>query len=118
MKSLKKRIEREEAYKDQITSLAKSDRALLMAGFEGIFIILAALAAIPLFVLADKYWSVYDPSNTFVFLLIFWCFVWGLVSVGCFLSIRNARQYPESLDGLDKRITNLKNKFLSRQKNH
>jgi hypothetical protein len=45
-------------------------------------------------------------------------FLWllaGIVCVGVIVVLRDVKQYPESIDNIEKRITKLKNKLLGRR---
>jgi hypothetical protein len=46
--------------------------------------------------------------------LMFLWFVVGIACVGVVIVLRDVKQYPESIDNIENRITKLKNKLLRR----
>jgi hypothetical protein len=114
IKSMKRRIEKEESYKANVNNLAKSDRALLIYGLQGLFVVLCLMACI--FFMQAVFASVRAGrlvDELDLVLLFFW-FLVGIVCVGIIVVLRDVRQYPESIDNIETRITKLKNKFLGR----
>src|SRR6266508_149460 len=51
IKSLKRRIEQNEAYKATLDDLAQSDRSLIIMGFRGVFALLVVILLFPIFFL-------------------------------------------------------------------
>jgi cadmium resistance protein CadD (predicted permease) len=112
-KSLKRRIEEKEAYKARLDNLARSDRALLITGFQGVFGAIAAVCAamIVQFVLVFAH---RELLMTFAYVLI-----WLLPIIACIAAIRlldDIRHHPESLERIERQITALKNKLLGQSK--
>ena len=111
IKSMRRRIEQNEAYKAEVSSLAKSDRALLIYGFEGLFALLGLMSLVFLIqiIFAVRRAGMLDDLNM---VLIFLWFASGAVCIGGIMVLRDVNQYPESLERIEKKITKLKNKLL------
>jgi len=116
IKSMKRRIEQNEAYKANVNNLAKSDRALLIYGLQGLFTLLGLMALI----FFMQIWFAIERAGRLVdgldLVLMFLWFLAGLVCVGVIVVLRDVSTYPESLDNIEKRITKLKNKLLVRRR--
>jgi len=54
------------------------------------------------------------PMNITEIAIVFLWLLGGLASIGLVKLMRDVRQYPESIEKLENRITKLKNKLLSR----
>lgn len=114
IKSMKRRIEENEAYKTNLNNLAKSDRALLIRGFEGVFAVLCLMNTLFGFQLMLVKLHEGGPMNITEIAIVFLWLLGGLASIGLVKLMRDVRQYPESIEKLENRITKLKNKLLSR----
>jgi hypothetical protein len=108
VKSLKRRIEQNEAYKAQLDDLAQSDRSLIIMGFEGVFALLLVIILLPIFFL------LLGGFGSLVLITMLVCLIPALVAAGLFKSFRDVREYPKSTKRIEERITKLKNKLLGR----
>jgi hypothetical protein len=111
IKSMRRRIEQNEAYRANVNNLVRSDRALLIYGFEGLFAVLALMSLVFLIeiIFAVIRAGMLDDLNM---VLIFLWFGAGAACVSATLVLRDVNQYPESMEKIEKRITKLKNKLL------
>ena len=111
---MKRRIEQNEAYKENVNNLAKSDRALLIYGFQGLFTLLGLMALI--FFMQIVFASVRAGrlGDEWDMLLMFSWLLPGLLCIGVVLVLRDVSQYPKSIENIEKRITKLKSKVLGR----
>ena len=113
IKSLKRRIEENEAYKAGLDNLARSDRALITTAFQGVFGILALICIVVVLQIFFLFGPLMEPVTALAYILI-----WSLPTLLCMGIIRtlqDIRNHPQSLEKIEKRIMKLKNKFL-RQK--
>lgn len=113
IKSMRRSIEEKEAYKARLDNLARSDRSLLITGFQAVLAILAFICGIvPINFLL--FFGQTDILNAFIFVLL-WSlpilFCWGIVKM-----LQDIQGHPQSLEKIDKRITELKNKLLGQNK--
>ena len=114
IKSLRRRIEQSEAYKANVNNLAKSDRALLIYGLEGLFGILALiilLFVVQMILPVTRSSSLNDGD---IVLALLWLLP-GLACIGAIMILHDVSQYPQSIEKIDNRITKLKNKMLGRE---
>lgn len=107
IKSMKRRIEQNEAYRVNVSNLAKSDRALLIYGFQGLF---ALLGLMSLVFLIQSIFAIIRADLNMVLILLW--FTAGAVCIGVIMVLRDVSEYPESMEKIEKRITKLKNKLL------
>ena len=114
IKSMKRRIQQNEAYKANVNNLAKSDRALLIYGLQGLFAVLCLMACIFFMQIAFAIVRADTLLDEWYMVLMFLWFLAGIACVGVIVVLRDVRQYPESIDNIEKRITKLKNKLLGR----
>jgi hypothetical protein len=112
IKSMRRRIEENEAYKANLNNLAKSDRALLIRGFEGVFALLCLMNV--LFALQPMLVHLYEgsPLNVMELAVIFLWLLGAIVSIGLLNLMRDVSEYPTSTERIDKIISKLKAKFL------
>lgn len=113
IKSMKRRIEQNEAYKANVNNLAKSDRALLIYGLQGLFTVLGLMALIFFMQVAFAIVRA-GRLDELDLVLMFLCLLAGIACVGVIVVFRDVSKYPESIDNIEKRITKLKNKLLGR----
>jgi hypothetical protein len=112
IKSLKRRIEENEAYKARLDNLARSDRALLITGFQAVFGILAFICCIT----AIQFSLLFGQNvllNTLVYVLL-----WSLpilLCIGMFKTFQDIHDHPQSLERIEKKLTDLKNKLLGQK---
>ena len=111
IKSMRHRIEQNEAYKANVNNLAKSDRALLIYGLQGLFTILGLMALIFFMQIAIVRAGRSDELD--MVLMFLWLLA-GVACVGVILVLRDVSKYPESIDNIEKRITKLKSRLLGR----
>ena len=111
IKSIRRRIEQTEAYKANVNNLAKSDRALLIYGFEGVFAVLGLISLVFLIQIIFAVIRVGKLNDLDMVLILLW-FAAGAVCIGVIMVLRDVSQYPESMEKIEKRITKLKNKLL------
>jgi hypothetical protein len=114
IKSMKRRIEQNEAYKENVNNLAKSDRALLIYGLQGLFTLLGLMALTFFMQIVFANVRAGRLGDEWDMLLMFLWLLPGIVCVGVIVVLRDVRQYPESIDNIEKRITKLKSKVLGR----
>jgi hypothetical protein len=95
IRSMRRRIEQNEAYKAEVSSLAKSDRALLIYGFLGLFALLGLMSLVFLIqiIFAVIRAGILDDLNM---MLIFLWFAAVAVCIGGNMVLRDVSQYPES----------------------
>jgi hypothetical protein len=111
---MKRRIEQNEAYKENVNNLAKSDRALLIYGLQGLFTLLGLMALTFFMQIVFANVRAGRLGDEWDMLLMFLWLLPGIVCVGVIVVLRDVRQYPESIDNIEKRITKLKSKVLGR----
>jgi uncharacterized membrane protein YqjE len=116
IKSMKRRIEKEESYKANVNNLAKSDRALLIYGLQGLFTLLGLMALIFFMEIVFASIRAGRLGDELDMVLMFLWLLAGIVCVGVIVVLRDVKQYPESIDNIEKRITKLKNKLLGRSR--
>jgi H+/gluconate symporter-like permease len=114
IKSMKRRIEQNEAYKANVNNLAKSDRALLIYGLQGLFAVLCLMACIFFMQVAFAIGRAGRLVDELDLVLMFLWLMVGIACVGVIVVLRDVSKYPESIDNIEKRITKLKNKLLGR----
>jgi len=114
IKSMKRRIEQSEAYKANVNNLAKSDRALLIYGLQGLFAVLCLMACIFFMQVAFAIGRAGRLVDELDLVLMFLWLLAGIACVGVVMVLRDVSKYPESIDNIEKRITKLKNKLLGR----
>jgi H+/gluconate symporter-like permease len=112
IKSLNRRIEEKEAYKTRLDNLAKSDRALLIAGFQAVLAVAAFICGIIVIQLLLLIRQT-DVLGTLVFMLLWLLPI--LVCAGIVKMLEDIRNHPESLGRIERQIKALKSKLLSRK---
>jgi uncharacterized membrane protein YqjE len=116
IKSMRRRIEQSEAYKANVNNLAKSDRALLIYGLQGLFTLLGLMALIFFMQIVFANVRAGRLGDELDMVLMFLWLLAGIVCVGVIVVLRDVSQYPESIDNIEKKITKLKNKLLGRSR--
>jgi uncharacterized membrane protein len=114
IKSLNRRIRESEAEKVKLDNLAKSDRALIIYGFQSVFVVFALVFVVFGFqtLLATK--KLGESLNGWEILQL------GIWIMSCLLCIVAARSFqkiadhPKSLEKIDARIAKLKDKLSGR----
>jgi hypothetical protein len=111
IKSLNRRIKESEAQKVKLDNLAKSDRALIIHCFQGVFAMIAILCLIlalqtPFFINRDP--EVLDLRPVAQILL--W-FIPTLVCIAMVWTLQRVADYPKSLEKIDERIANLRDRL-------
>ena len=112
IKSMKRRIEQSEAYKAELTNLAKSDRALLITCFQAVFLIIGCLCLI---FAVEKSFLLNPRPGVFNFEEFVLLLMWLLPFIGGYFIVRMLQQvadYPKSTEKIEEKITKLKNKLL------
>jgi hypothetical protein len=112
IRSMKRRIEQAEAEKVKLDNLARSDRALIIHGFQGVFLMIAMVCT--LFALQTAFFikppgEMVDARGLAQVLL--W-FLPALLCIGVFVGLQRVADYPKSIEKINDRITTLKNKLL------
>jgi hypothetical protein len=106
---VKRRIEETEARKTQLDYLAKSDRAVLLMGFQSLFLQLGLVSFVFfLQVVLSPEREGFNILKAMVMLL------WGILAgVFFYLAdlIRTVDNYPKSLETIEKKIAKLKSKL-------
>jgi hypothetical protein len=113
VKNLKLRIEEKEAYKARLDNLARSDRALLITGFQAVLTVLACICGIVAIQIFLLFWEML-LLTTLVYVLLWLLPI--LLCVGIVKMLEDIQNHPQSLDIIEKRITELKNKLLRQNK--
>jgi len=114
IKSMKRRIEQNEAYKEKLDNLAKSDRALIIYGFQAVFLMTAILCMILALQTAffikppDRMVDARELAQVLLWLLP------ALICIGIFLGLQKVADYPKSAEEIEQKIAKLKNKLLGR----
>jgi hypothetical protein len=107
IKRMRRRIEEVEAQKAMLDELAKSERAVLLLGFQGLFGLLAIMNLIFVLVML----AVHPPDDPIGFLRAFWWLMpAGIASYLTYLMQRVA-EYPRSAEQIEKKIAELKSKL-------
>lgn len=111
IKSLNRRIKESEAEKVKLDNLAKSDRALIIHGFQGVFAMIAILCMI--LALQSPFFMNRDPE--FFDLrglgqLLLW-FIPAFLCVAIVWSLQRVADYPKSLEKIDERIAKLRDRL-------
>jgi len=112
IKSLKRRIEQSEAYKIRLDNLARSDRALLITGFQAVLSALAFICGIVAIQIFLLFWEMV-LLTTLVYVLL-----WVIPIVLCgglVKMLEDIQNHPESLEKIENKITKLKNKLLGQK---
>lgn len=109
-----RRLKQNEAYRNKIDTLAKSDRALIIYGFQGLFAIIAFGFLVLVF--QEVLFVTVDPRLITIkqigrFLL--WLSP-ALVCMGFVWALQNVSDYPKSTEKLDERIAKLKDKLSAK----
>lgn len=114
IKSMRRRIAEAEAYKEKLNNLAKSDRALIIYGFQGVFLMTAILCMI--FALQTAFF-IKPPDQMVDARELAQVLLWllpALICIGIFLGLQKVADYPKSAEEIEQKIAKLKNKFLGR----
>jgi hypothetical protein len=110
--SLKHRIEEKEAYKERLNNLARSDRALLITGLQAVLAVLACICGIVVIQFLLLFPQI-GFVNTLVHVLL-----WSLpilLCLGIAKMLQDIHDHPQSLEKIEKKITELKNKLLGKK---
>ena len=109
IKSLKRQIDETEAYKARLNNLARSDRALLIMGFQavlGIVMIVCCIGVIEIALLMVQ---------TQILLTLMHILLWSIPIVVCIAllkTLQDVRDHPQAQERLERKVTELKNKLL------
>jgi hypothetical protein len=111
---LTRRIQESEAEKIKLDNLAKSDRALIILGFQGVFAMIAILCMI----LALQTSLFMNPDPEVLDLrglgqLLLW-FIPTLVCVAIIWTLQRVEDYPKSREKIDERIAKLRDKLFGK----
>jgi hypothetical protein len=111
VKSIARRIKESEAEKIKLDNLAKSDRALIIYGFQAVFAILALLFIILGFhpILATK--ELHDLLNGREILQLGIWLIACLLCIGVVMTFQQIADYPKSMEKIDEKITKLREKI-------
>lgn len=110
IKSLKRRLQENEAYKARLDNLARSDRALLIVGFQSLLALLAMLfltSALFLLIRESR-----PALSDMAFALL--CLMFAVLAIGLIKTLEAVRDYPKSVERINEKITELKKKLLGR----
>ncbi len=112
IKSMKRRIAVAEAEKATLDELAKSDRAIVVFGFQSIFALFALICIV--FVIQTILLSPGqgDVSNIAALTIVLVWIMLILVSLSLALLIQKVGKYPKSSSKIEDKITRLKSKLL------
>jgi hypothetical protein len=111
IKSMKRRLEETEAQKAHLHNLAKSDRAVLLYGFQVLFALLFFLGVAILFS-EVLFIAVFRGEMRSDLAGITIAVVWVAASIYSAIVIKRVHDYPGSVETFEKKITKLKNKLL------
>jgi len=109
--TLKRKIDETEAYKARLNNLARSDRALLIMGFQailGIVIILCCIVVLQIALLMGE---------TRILLTLMSILLWSIPIMVCIAlakTLQDVRDHPQAQERLERKLTELKNKLLGR----
>jgi hypothetical protein len=112
IKSLKSRIEQNEAYKAQLDNYARSDRALLIGIFQALFATIAVICGVVALQISLLFGETVLLGNL-VYVLIW--FLPILLCVGIIKLLQDIRDHPKSLEKIETRITKLKKRLLGQE---
>jgi hypothetical protein len=108
IRSIKRRIEQTEASKTKLDNLARSDRALIIYGFQGVSAIICIMSLIVcLHLMIDT-----PPVTLRMLIVVILWFIPALLSMGIVFGLQQIADYPKSIEKIEQRITKLKNKLL------
>ena len=113
VKSLNRRIRHTEEHKLLVEDLAKSERAVLLFGFQTVFALFFAMALISAasqIVLLSFVVAGWDLDRWSLVLAL----MWGLLAIVSFYAaqlIKKVHDYPESLEIFEKKIERFRNKL-------
>jgi len=111
IKSLQRQLQEAEAYKVRLDNLARSDRALLIMGFQAIFaLVIIICCTVFLYLSLIEFPTQLFPTLILLLLLA----IPAVVCVGVVKTLQDVREHPQSLERLEGKITDLKNKLLRR----
>ena len=114
IKRLTRRIQESEAEKIKLDNLAKSDRALIILGFQGVFAMIAILCMI--LALQTSFFMNPDPEVLDLRglgQLLLW-FIPTLVCVAIIWTLQKVEDYPKSREKIDERIAKLRDKLFGK----
>jgi hypothetical protein len=119
IKSLNRRVQQAEARKTLVENLAKSERAVLVFGFQTLFLILGLVCMVS----AGQTIFLLDQVNGEMPLdlgvIMSFILLWGLpalVALSSSLLIKQVHDYPASLEIFEKKIERLKNRLRGRSR--
>lgn len=112
MTETQRRLNEYEAEKAKLDNLSKSDRALIIHGFQAIFAVFALVFVVFGFqtILATK--ELGEPLNGREILQLAIWVMSSLLCIGAARSFQKIADHPKSLEKIDAKITKLKNKLL------
>lgn len=114
VKSIKRRIEESETGKVKLENLSKSDRALIIQGFQAVL----GVIAIVCMMLALQALIFVGPPGLLDLRNLPLVFLWlspTLVCVGVIITFQQVRDWPKAAEKIDKRIAKLKEKLSRRR---
>jgi NADH:ubiquinone oxidoreductase subunit 3 (subunit A) len=108
-----RRLKDYETEKQRLDNLSKSDRALIIHGFQAVFAVFALLFVIFGFQTILATMLLEDPiSGRELLQLAIWVIA-ALLCVGAATSFKNIAEYPKSLEKIEAKITKLREKLSS-----
>ena len=112
IKNVARRLKETEAQRAQLDNLAKSDRALLIKCFQGVFTIFGIICmTICMHILLS------EPGLTLgMFVLVLLWFIPSVACIGIVYGLQQVADYPKSTKQFDARIAKLKEKLLGNHK--
>ena len=112
MSETQRRLNEYEAEKVKLNNLSRSDRALIIHGFQGVFAAFALLFIVlgiqPILVTKE----LGDFLNGREILQLAIWILCSLVCIAAAKSFQKIAEHPKSLERIDAKITKLKNKLL------
>lgn len=110
-RSLNQQIKRAEAEMAQLDRYAKSDKAILIVGFKSIFVLLALVSLLFIFLT-----TIPPAHELFRILTIFVWLVVAAISITLADLFQKVSEYPKSREKIEKRIEELKKKLHEKEK--
>lgn len=111
IKAVARRLKETEVYKAKLDNLAKSDRALIIYGFQAVMLLTAfisVICALQTLLFLKPPGEMVDVRELVQVLL--WLLL-AVISIGIFLGFQRVADYPKSAQKLEERIEKLRNKL-------
>jgi hypothetical protein len=112
IKSMRRRIEESEAHKTKLNNLAKSDRALLIFGFQGILVMVVIINIVVVVQVIFVGTIRAGRLNYLEIALVLLLLLPAILGAALIKMLRDVSEYPGSIENIEKRITELKSKLL------